>query len=540
MFNEYPYTDFHEMNTDWIISKIKNVETAEADTKQYAEDADAAKVAAEDAKDIAVQAKEDAVSAKDDAEHARDSAQAIVHDTQDQISLLQSRVDNIIPDGTQTAGNTELLDIRVGYDSTVYDSAGNAVRGQVSDIHDALGFGFFKGTDYNGDVNDLTPGATRVLSTAQNIPIAKVGFVITLERAASSKVQIYINAPVDINPPSDRCRLFSRFLALGTWSNWVEFADDAEIPAHAWSKNSEYSADLNDAPAGVTRVLGTAANNPAGDLGYVMTIVRAAAAKAQVFVTSNALYFRTQASGTWSAWNSTIRGTAETDRTAGYTFGDSLMAQDGKIYAYVTPQYNVDEIGTMCVGWQTLLHNEFGVTMTDFAQGGQGIAGQKPVIKSQTFTGVDFVIISVGVNDYSNSIALGQLPTSRNATFTDGLFIDDLCDSIEYILNDNPDIKILLFTPCQRDTTWRNSGVPDFSLGATDIYTPNNRGLYLKDYADAINDVGKMYSCVVCDMYAESGLNYITLPEFTFEGVHPTNEGYAFTSRALFEAFKKL
>lgn len=138
MYNEYPYTDYHELNTDWIIGKIKNVETAEANTKQYAEDADAAKVAAEDAKDIAVQAKEDAVSAKDDAEHARDSAQAIVHDTQDQIDLLQARVDNIIPDGTQTAGNTELLDIRVAADSTVYDSAGDAVRGQVVDLQNAL------------------------------------------------------------------------------------------------------------------------------------------------------------------------------------------------------------------------------------------------------------------------------------------------------------------------------------------------------------------------------------------------------------------
>lgn len=137
MFNEYPYTDYHELNTDWIISKIKNVETAEANTKQYAEDAEAAKVIAVDAKDIAVAAKETAVEAKDDAVEAKDDAISYLTDTRDQLNLLQSRVDNIIPDGTQTAGNTELLDIRVGGNGITYDSAGNAVRGQFDQANDA-------------------------------------------------------------------------------------------------------------------------------------------------------------------------------------------------------------------------------------------------------------------------------------------------------------------------------------------------------------------------------------------------------------------
>lgn len=138
MFNEYPYTDYHELNTDWIIGKIKNVETAETNTKQYAEDADAAKVAAEDARDIAVQAKEDAVVAMDDAVEAKDDAVSFLTDTKDQLDLLQARVDNIIPDGTQTAGNTELLDIRVGYNGVTYGSAGNAVRSCDTILNDMI------------------------------------------------------------------------------------------------------------------------------------------------------------------------------------------------------------------------------------------------------------------------------------------------------------------------------------------------------------------------------------------------------------------
>ena len=138
MFNEYPYTDFHEMNTDWIISKIKNVETAEANTKQYSEDADAAKIAAQDAQTAAEDAQRLAEDARDSAHDSEVNAAAIVADTDNSIALLSARVDNIIPDGTQTEGNLELLDIRVGADGTIYPSAGDAVRGQVTDLKSAV------------------------------------------------------------------------------------------------------------------------------------------------------------------------------------------------------------------------------------------------------------------------------------------------------------------------------------------------------------------------------------------------------------------
>ena len=124
MFHVYPYTNAHELNLDWIISKVKNIEEAEANTKQYSE-------TAEEAKDVAVDAKDAAVDAKE-------AAEAIVADTDHQIAVLQARVDNIIPDGTQTEGNTELLDIRVAADGTIYDSAGNAVRGQVRTLQTEL------------------------------------------------------------------------------------------------------------------------------------------------------------------------------------------------------------------------------------------------------------------------------------------------------------------------------------------------------------------------------------------------------------------
>lgn len=140
-YNKYPYTDFHEMNLDYILNKVGDIDKTKETVETLANEAEASKNAAQ-ASENAAKASEDASkvseeNAQTSAESASASAGAaadIVADTNNQIATLQARVDNIIPDGTQTEGNTELLDIRVGADGTTYDSAGNAVREQISQL----------------------------------------------------------------------------------------------------------------------------------------------------------------------------------------------------------------------------------------------------------------------------------------------------------------------------------------------------------------------------------------------------------------------
>ena len=53
-------------------------------------------------------------------------------------SELNARISNIIANGTQTEGNTELIDIRTGADGKVYPTAGDAVRGQIDGVEEEI------------------------------------------------------------------------------------------------------------------------------------------------------------------------------------------------------------------------------------------------------------------------------------------------------------------------------------------------------------------------------------------------------------------
>ena len=48
MFENFPYSNFHDLNTDWIIKRVKNVETSEANAKASEEAADEVSAEEED------------------------------------------------------------------------------------------------------------------------------------------------------------------------------------------------------------------------------------------------------------------------------------------------------------------------------------------------------------------------------------------------------------------------------------------------------------------------------------------------------------
>lgn len=78
------------------------------------------------------------------------STEYTIQDTQ-----LKERVENLIANKNNTNGNSELIDIRTGFDGNKYDTAGDAVRSQVSNLQEQVNDINNNGLIFNDDYISL-------------------------------------------------------------------------------------------------------------------------------------------------------------------------------------------------------------------------------------------------------------------------------------------------------------------------------------------------------------------------------------------------
>ena len=157
MVNKYPYTDLHELNLDWLLAEFKklHLEVVDLDTtvKQFTEfvtnyfanldvqdeiNNKLDQMASDGTLAALIQPLFDEYKVEIDAivadqnheiEVRMNNQDSNIADIGDNVDVLTGRMDEFasLPPGS-TAGNAELLDIRVGADGTTYASAGDAVR----------------------------------------------------------------------------------------------------------------------------------------------------------------------------------------------------------------------------------------------------------------------------------------------------------------------------------------------------------------------------------------------------------------------------
>ena len=149
LFEQFPYTNFHDLNLDWFLNTFKDLLSEwEEQKREFSSLQDAWNDIREyistyfDNLDV-----QEEVNNKIDEMVASGELEQILgglfsdfeSDYNQRLAALSARMDEFasLPDGS-TAGDAELLDIRVGANGITYASAGAAVRGQVESIMSAL------------------------------------------------------------------------------------------------------------------------------------------------------------------------------------------------------------------------------------------------------------------------------------------------------------------------------------------------------------------------------------------------------------------
>ena len=93
LFDHFPYSNLHELNLDWIISKLKDVDKAQMTAQQASDLLDQVSDKADEAKGYAESAHDDAVAAHSDAQNAHDDAAAAHSDAADAAFYKQGSYD---------------------------------------------------------------------------------------------------------------------------------------------------------------------------------------------------------------------------------------------------------------------------------------------------------------------------------------------------------------------------------------------------------------------------------------------------------------
>lgn len=146
LFEQFPYTNFHELNLDWFLNTFRGLlDTWEEQKVEFADLKEAfaalrSYVASYfDNLDVQAEINEKLDSMAEDGSLAAILNPLLVDFKADynvRLAQVNARIDEIthLPAGS-TAGDAELADIRIGYDGRTYTDAGDAVRGQVSALH---------------------------------------------------------------------------------------------------------------------------------------------------------------------------------------------------------------------------------------------------------------------------------------------------------------------------------------------------------------------------------------------------------------------
>lgn len=180
-------------------------------------------------------------------------------------------------------------------------------------------------------------------------------------------------------------------------------------------------------------------------------------------------------------------------------------------------------------GWSIINHSLTDATAASYGDnllGGTSIINQIDRATGLTTTEEIYVLIAVGGEDYRCGIAtIGQDSYKGDSSYKGGLNL-----AIEKILARAPLAKIILATPIYRASTDPSDGMD----GDTNLVNNNT----LREFADAVVDIGKLNHVPCVDLYNECMINKYNYTKYlNEEGVYPTDLGYSMIAEKIQDGF---
>lgn len=148
------------------------------------------------------------------------------------------------------------------------------------------------------------------------------------------------------------------------------------------------------------------------------------------------------------------------------------------------------------------------VGFTNDAVAGRKLAEAIPVLTEDNLEDVDLLCVFLGTNDFGGDTPLGAYGDATS----EPTFYGQARDLLETALTANPSLTLAVITPMKRLAA---AGDPPWD-------EPNGVGHVLGDYVDALIRVAGDLGVAVLDFFRTSGLNDLTIPTKTSDGLHPT------------------